>query len=51
MRISAFDAVLSEPKAIALPYPIPVIKIIETANLFFGDSCNRKTPEIGRRRM
>jgi len=34
-----------------LAYPIPVMKTIKRANLFFRDSWSRNTPEIGKSRM
>lgn len=38
-------------EASVLPYPIPVMKIMERPSFLYGDSFFRSTPEIGRSRM
>ena len=48
VKISALDQVSSKIDDIAVPYPTPVMNTIKRPNLFLGESCSRRTPEIGR---
>lgn len=48
--MSAFE-IKAKARNLSVPYPIPVMKTIKSPTLFFGESCNLNTPEIGRSRM